>query len=53
MSQTEKPAPQVGAACAPSTLHKLTFSPWSEGTESRRLWKLSLMWSLRLRSNAL
>lgn len=38
---------------APSALHKLTFSPWREGTESRRLWKLSLMWSLRLRSSAL
>lgn len=30
-----------------------TFSPCREGTESRRLWKLSLMWSLRLRSSAL
>lgn len=30
-----------------------TFSPCSDGTESRRLWKLSLMWSLRLRSSAL
>lgn len=31
----------------------LTFSPCNEGTESRKLWKLSLMWSLRLRSSAL
>lgn len=31
----------------------LTFSPCRAGTESRRLWKLSLMWSLRLRSSAL
>lgn len=30
-----------------------TFSPCRAGTESRRLWKLSLMWSLRLRSSAL
>lgn len=31
----------------------LTFSPCRAGTESRRLWKLSFMWSLRLRSSAL
>lgn len=40
----------VGRAAA---LHNLTFSPCREGTESRRLWKLSLMWSRRLRSRAL
>lgn len=34
-------------------VNKLTFSPWSDGTESRKLWKLSLMWSLRFRSSAL
>lgn len=34
-------------------LFLLTFSPCNEGTESRKLWKLSLMWSLRLRSSAL
>lgn len=34
-------------ACSP------TFSPCNEGTESRKPWKLSLMWSLRLRSSAL
>lgn len=51
----------AGRACAggsrarlgASSLSKLTFSPWRDGTESRRLWKLSLMWSLRLRSSAL
>lgn len=31
----------------------LTFSPCKAGTESRKPWKLSLMWSLRLRSSAL
>ena len=31
----------------------LTFSPCKAGTESRKLWKLSLMWSRRLRSRAL
>lgn len=31
----------------------LTFSPCNAGTESRKPWKLSLMWSLRLRSSAL
>lgn len=40
----------MGRAAA---LHNLTFSPCREGTESRRLWKLSLMWSRRLRSSAL
>lgn len=33
--------------------HSLTFSPCNAGTESRKPWKLSLMWSLRLRSSAL
>lgn len=31
----------------------LTFSPCKAGTESLKPWKLSLMWSLRLRSSAL
>lgn len=30
-----------------------TFSPWRDGTASRKLVKLSLMWSLRFRSRAL
>lgn len=49
LSPAEVEKPRAGR----TTLHKLTFSPWREGTESRRLWKLSLMWSLRLRSSAL
>lgn len=36
-----------------SKIDMLTFSPWSDGTESRRLEKLSLMWSLRFLSSAL
>ena len=31
----------------------LAFSPLSDGMQSRKLWNESLIWSLRLRSNAL
>lgn len=34
-------------------VHSLTFSPFSVGTASRKLVKLSLMWSLLRRSSAL
>jgi hypothetical protein len=34
-------------------LWNVTFSPCNDGTESLRLWKLSLMWSRRFLSNAL
>jgi hypothetical protein len=37
----------------PITVNLTTFSPCNAGTDSRRLVKLSLMWSLRFLSNAL
>lgn len=44
---------QIGILLLFQIVHSLTFSPLSVGTASRKLVKLSLMWSLLRRSSAL